>query len=51
MCANLVEEVAVMADDEDGMLKVAEIFFESFYGLEVKVVRRLIEEQIVWFAE
>ena len=49
--ANLVEEVAVVRNNEHGVFEVAEIVFEPFHRFEVKVVGRLVEEEVVGFTE
>ena len=49
--ANLVKEVAVVRNNQHGVFEVAEVVFEPFDGFEVKVVGRLVEKEVVGFAE
>ena len=42
-----VEEVAVVADDEDGAVIVGDHLLEQVEGLEVEVVGRLVEDEQV----
>ena len=51
MGANLVKEVAVVRNNQHGVFEVAEVVFEPFDGFEVKVVGRLVEKEVVGFAE
>ena len=44
---NLVKEVAVVAHHKDSVFHIAEVFFEPFHRLEVKVIGWLVEEQVV----
>jgi hypothetical protein len=43
-----VQEVAVVGDDEDGALGVLHEALEPLDGLEVEVVRRLVQQDQVW---
>ena len=51
--AHGVEEVAVVADDEDGLILVdlAQVVLQPLHGLEVEVVGGLVEQQVVGLAE
>ena len=40
-----VEKVTVMTDGEDGPLEVQQIVFQPFHGVEIQMVRRLVEQQ------
>ena len=40
-----------MAHDEYRLFDVAEVVFEPFYSLQVEVVGRLVEEQVVRMSE
>ena len=51
MGGDSVEEVTVMADHEDRILEIGEIIFEPCDSLEVEVIGRLVEQQIVGVAE
>ena len=42
-----VEEVAVVRNDEHGLVEVGEVRFEPVDGVEVEVVGRLVEEEVV----
>ena len=42
--ADIVEEIAVVSDHEDGHLRVVEKIFEPFYHFEVEVVGWLVEK-------
>ena len=46
-----VEEVTVVAYHQHGMFKVREIFFQPCHGVHIKVVCRLVEQQIVRISE
>jgi hypothetical protein len=45
--ADLVQEVAVVGDDDDRVLEPGEKLLEPGDGLQVQVVRRLVEQQDV----
>ena len=49
--ADLVEEVAVVAHDQHRVLEVAEVLLQPFHGFEVKVVGRLVEQEVVGLAK
>ena len=49
--ANLVEEVTVVRNNEHGVFEVAEIIFKPFHSFEVKVIGRLVEEEVVGLTE
>ena len=49
--ADVVEEIAVVADDEDGSLVVHEKVLKPHDAAEVEVVRRLVEQNDVGIAE
>ena len=51
MCADAVEEVTVVAYDEYRVLELAEVLLQPLYGVEVEVVGRLVEQQVVGIAE
>ena len=44
MCADLVEEVSVVADNDYSVLKVYQELLEPKYSVHIKVVCRLIEK-------
>jgi len=46
-----VQEVAVVGDYEDGALGVLHEAFEPLDGLEVEVVRRLVQQDQVWLLQ
>ena len=43
--------MTVVAHNEYGLLDVAEVVLQPFYGLQVEVVGRLVEEQVVRMSE
>ena len=43
--------MTVVAHNEYGLLDVAEVVLQPFYGLQVEVVGRLVEKQVVWMSE
>ena len=50
----VVEEVAVVGDEDDGVGEVRDFAFEPFDGVDVEVVRGFVEEEEVagvWFGE
>ena len=49
--ADSIEEVTVVRNHENCLLDVAEIFLQPLYGVEVEVVGRLIEEEVVRITE
>ena len=51
LCRDGVEEVTVVAHHEHGLFHVAEIFLQPHHGVEVEVVGRLVEEQVVGMSE
>ena len=51
MGADCVEEVSVMADDDDGVVEVGKEVFEPVHRLQIEVVRRLVQKQDVGIAE
>ena len=46
-----VQEIAIVADDENGMGIVREVVLEPERALKVEIVRRLVEQQEVGFGE
>ena len=48
---NSIEEVTVVADDENALLKRTQVFFQPLNGVEVEVVGRLVEQQVVGVSE
>ncbi len=51
MGADRVEEVTVVRHDEYGILEVRQVVFEPCHGVEVKVVGRFVEQEVVGVAE
>ena len=49
--ADLIEEVAVMADDDDRIGELQQEVLQPAHGLDVEVVGRLVQQQDVWIAE
>ncbi len=49
--ADIVEEVAVVADHDDSVGEVGKIILKPKDGVEVKIVGRLVEEEVVGVAE
>ena len=47
MGTNAVEEVTVVAHNKHGMLKVCQILLKPYNSLEVEVVGRLVEQQVI----
>jgi hypothetical protein len=48
---DVIEEVAVVGDRDDGALVIAQMMFEPRHRLGVEVVGRLVEEEDIWFGE
>src|SRR5262245_36772491 len=42
---DLIEEVAVVADEQDGAIEFTERFFQRAAGPQIKMIRRLVEDQ------
>ena len=49
MCADAVEEPAVVADNDGASGEVFETFLERTQGVDVDVVGRLVEQQDIAF--
>jgi len=49
--SDVIEEVAVVGDGDDGTLVVAQVMFEPGHGLGVEVVGGLVEQEDVGFGE
>ncbi len=49
--ADVVEEVSVVRDDDDGIGEVGEVFFEPEDCVEVEVVGGFVEEEVIGVAE
>ena len=47
LCRDSIEEVAVVTHHEHTLLQVAQILLQPLHGVEVEVVGRLVEQQIV----
>ena len=51
LSADSIEEVTVVGNHENSLLDIAEVFLQPLYCVEVEVVGRLIEEEVVWVTE
>jgi len=47
----VIEEEAIMRDDQIGRFVAGQKVFQPFDGLDIQVVRRFVEQQDVWFEE
>ena len=48
---NGIEEVAVVAHDEHALFQRTQVFLQPLHGIEVEVVGRLVEQQVVGVSE
>ena len=51
MRANLVEKMAVVRNDDETSLVCAEMILKPVHGIEIEVVRRLVQQQRIRIAE
>ena len=51
MRTDRVQEVTVVADNQHRVFEFRQIRFQPLHGFQVEVVRRLVEQQVVRFAE
>ena len=51
MCADRIQEMTVMADNQYGMFKFGEVAFQPLYSIKVQVIGRLVEKQVIRLAE
>ena len=51
MRADLVQEITVVAYDDNGVVKVDQKLFKPDDGIEIQMVRRLVKKQNVGVAE
>ena len=45
----LIQEITVVADDDQGALVIDQIIFQPSNGFDIQVVGRLVQDQKFWF--